>query len=540
VLTTRSMNKRMVGAAFAVVLAAVGVGPVAGAAAAVPASGGGAAGQARACAVASLAALRLPGVRVVSATPVTGGSFQPPGQPVLTGLPAFCDAVLTTASADGHPIDVEVWLPESWNGRFQGVGGGGYFCGPGYPALAAGIRDGYATASTDCGVLDPTGSFALNPDRTLNLQRIVDFASVGIHDMSAVGKAVTAVFYGRRARYSYFTGCSTGGREAMMEAQRYPLDYDGILAGAPAVNWTRFIPSELWPQLVMLQAGDFLPACKLAAFTAAVTRACDPLDGVTDGIISDLAACTWDPRVLVGTTTPCGPITATDARVVQRIWQGPTTPDGSRLWYGLEPGASLFGLANTTTAADGTTTGAPFPLALTYVGSWLLQDPTWDWRTLTYPRFVALFDLSVRKYAQVIATDDPDLSRFRAHGGKVILWHGLADQLIFTGGTIDYYRRVQQAMGGPRRTDSFARLFLAPGVAHCGGGAGPAPADPLQSLVSWVEHHQAPATLLATRTDPATGTVTLARPLCPFPQLARYTSGDPTKAENFTCTPART
>jgi hypothetical protein len=120
------------------------------------------------------------------------------------------------------------------------------------------------------------------------------------------------------------------------------------------------------------------------------------------------------------------------------------------------------------------------------------------------------------------------------------LWHGLADQLIFTGGTIDYYRRVQQAMGGPRRTDSFARLFLAPGVAHCGGGAGPAPADPLQSLVSWVEHHQAPATLLATRTDPATGTVTLARPLCPFPQLARYTSGDPTKAENFTCTPART
>ncbi|MEN3356426.1 MAG: hypothetical protein V7637_408 [Mycobacteriales bacterium] len=518
-------------------LVAAGINP---AAATAGSAGGGA--DRPGCATASLArAVRLPAVTVVSAAPNTGGTFRPPGSPVaLTGLPAFCDVVLSRASADGHPITVELWLPTGWNGRFQGVGGGGYVCGVSYPALAAAIGDGYASASTDCGVQDPTGGFALNPDGTLNLARIVDFSSAGIHDMTTAGKAVTAVFYGGQPRYSYFTGCSTGGREGLMEAQRYPADYDGILSAAPAINWTKFIPSELWPELVMLQANDFLPACKEAAFTAAAISACDPLDGVTDGIISDLAACRWDPHALVGTQTPCGQITATDATVMARIWQGPTTPAGTRLWYGLERGASLAGLAGTSTSAAGVTTGLPFPIAVTYVASWLLQDPTWDWRTLTYPEFVALFTLSIRKYGRVIATDDPDLSGFRDRGGKVIMWHGLADQLIFPRGTVDYYQRVLRTMGGPRRTESFARLFLAPGVAHCGGGAGPAPANPLRSLVAWVEHRQAPDTLPATRVDPATNTVTLSRPLCRYPRLARYTgTGDPTRAENFACSPRR-
>jgi hypothetical protein len=483
--------------------------------------------------------LHLADVRVDSAALNSTGTFTAPGQAPITGLPAFCDATLTQTDQAGNPIHIDVWLPSAWNGRFQGVGGAVFECGPIYTETAAAIQSGYASAATDCGVPPAdllTGSWALKSNGALNWPLIDDFAYAGIHDMSVAGEAVTRIYYPSPLRYTYFNGCSTGGREGLMEAQRYPADYNGIVAGSPAINWTKFIPSEIWPELVMKQSGDFLPSCIENAFTESAVQAC----ASTDGVITNPATCNWNPYKLVGFVTPCGVITRQDAAVMEKIWQGPVTPQGKELWYGLERGASLAGLAATTTSASGVTTGDPFPIAVSWLGTWLQKNPSWNWQTLTYTQFDQLFSQSVAEFSNVIATDNPDLSAFKNDGGKIVIWHGLADQLIFPQGTINYYQRVQQAMGGPRATDSFARLFLAPGAQHCASAAGPAPApgQPLDSLVDWVEHGVAPAIIPGETVDPTTNVVTDSRPLCLYPLFARYTGhGSTTQASSYVCAP---
>jgi hypothetical protein len=484
--------------------------------------------------------LHLTHVTVDTASLNKTGTFTPPpqdNQPPLTGLPHFCDVTLTQTDPAGNAIHIEAWLPKSWNGRFQGVGGAVFACGPFYNEMATAIQDGYASAATDCAVPLAdilTGSWALRSNGTLNWPLIDDFAFAGIHDMSLAGKAVTGIYYPSPLRFSYFNGCSTGGREGLMEAQRYPADYNGIVSGAPAINWTKFIPSEIWPELVMKQSHDFLPTCIEDAFTESAVQAC----ATTDGVITNPSACDWNPNKLVGFVTPCGVITKQDAAVMEKIWQGPETAQGKPLWYGLERGASLAGLAATTTT-KGVTTGNPFPVPVSWLGTWLQRNPSWNWKTLTYAQFDKLFAQSVREFSNVIATDNPDLSAFDRDGGKIIIWHGLADQLIFPQGTVNYYQRVQQAMGGPGRTDSFARLFLASGAQHCASAAGPAPAEPAQpldSLVNWVEHGKAPASILGATTDPATNVVTDTRPLCLYPKFARYRGhGSTTQASSFTC-----
>jgi hypothetical protein len=490
------------------------------------------------CSVSYLqAGLHLAHVTVDSATLNTSGSFTYEGQ-TLTGLPAFCDVALTQTDSAGNPIHIDVWLPESsWNGRFQGVGGAVYECGPVYSETAAAIQDGYASATTDCGVNPAdllTGSWALNPDGTLNTPLIDDFSYEGIHDMTVVGKAVTQLYYPSPLRYSYFNGCSTGGREGLMEAQMFPADYNGIVSGSPAINWTKFIPSELWPELVMLQSNDFLPSCKETAFTNAVIAAC--ADG--SGVIENPAACHFNPFKLVGDVTPCGTITETDAAVMEKIWEGPIV-DGKHLWYGLEPGSSVLSLAATTTS-NGTTGPEPFPIPVGWLQYWLTQNPNFNWETLTYEQFLNYFQQSVSKFP-VIATDNPNLSAFERDGGKILIWHGLADELIFPQGTIQYYQRVQDTLGA-RNTATFARLFIAPGAQHCAAAAGPAPANPLQDVVNWVEHGQAPTTILATGgVDPSTSQPTQ-RPLCMYPYLSEYVSGNPDSLSSYTCkllTPAQ-
>jgi hypothetical protein len=464
--------------------------------------------------------LHLADVTVDSAAMDTSGVHSAPSQQPLTGLPSFCDVSVTQTDPAGNPIHIDIWLPESWNGRFEGVGGSVYACGPWYFEMAPAISAGYVAAATDCGVspadLD-TASWALNAGR-LDWPLIRDFAYSGIHDMTVVGKAVTRASYPSPLRFSYFNGCSTGGREGLTEAQRYPADYNGIVSGAPAINWTRFIPAEIWPQLVMDQSGDFLPACKEAAFTDAAVKACG-----TGGVISNPSACNWNPDELVGEVTPCGVITAQDAAVMTKIWQGPENARGKKLWYGPERGASLAGLA-ATYSGNGVTAGQPFPITVSWLGTWLQRNPSWNWRRLTYAQFDRLSQQSVREFSGIFASNNPDLSAFKQDGGKIIIWHGLSDQLIFPQGTVRYYRQVQRAMGRPRRTGSFARLFLAPGAAHCASGAGAAPAEPAQpmdSLVNWVEKGKAPSTIPGTVTDPVTGLATKSRPLCLYPRLAR-------------------
>jgi hypothetical protein len=483
--------------------------------------------------------LHLAHVSVDSAAMNTSGTVTPaPPQPdtgLLTGLPSFCDVTVTQKDPAGNPIHIDVWLPASWNGRFQGVGGAVYSCGPYYYEMAPAILQGYAAATTDCGVplADMyTAAWALKNGR-LDKPLIDDFAYAGIHDMTVVGKTVTRVYYPSPLRYSYFNGCSTGGREGLVEAQRYPADYDGIVAGSPAINWTQFIPAEIWPQLVMNSSGDFLPACKEVAFVDAAVKSCG-----SGGVITDPSACNWNPDSLVGVVTPCGVITRQDAAVMTKIWQGPVNAQGKPLWYGLERGASLAGLAATMTAG-GVTTGQPFPVTVSWLGTFLKRDPSWDWQTLTYAQFDQLFKQSVRQFSKTFSANDPDLSAFRADGGKIIIWHGLSDQLIFPQGTVRYYKQVQREMGGARRTDSFARLFLAPGAQHCASGAGPAPAEPAQpmaSLVNWVEKGKAPGTIPGSVADPATGDAVSSWPLCLYPMLARYRGhGSTTAASSYTC-----
>jgi hypothetical protein len=349
--------------------------------------------------------------------------------------------------------------------------------------------------------------------------------------MTVTGKALTQAMYGVAPRYSYFNGCSTGGRQGLMEAQRYPQDYNGIMSGSPAINWPKLMMQSIWGSVVMNVDGTAVPQCKLAAATTAAIAACDAIDGVKDGVIEDPKQCKFDPKSLLGTSAgECGAFTQADVDVIRKLWDGPTREDGTRLWYGMPRGADLNSLAATR--------GTPLkPQAFTFTVDWLryfiTQNPQFDWSTMTYAAYERYWDQSMEQFGVVIGTDNPDLTAFRDRGGKEIVWHGWADQLISADGTADYYRRVQQQMGGPQKTSEFMRLFMAPGVGHCGGGAGPTPGGQLDALLAWVENGKAPETLLATRNQAG---ITRTRPLCQYPLVAKYKgTGSTDDAANFVC-----
>ncbi|NEK56421.1 tannase/feruloyl esterase family alpha/beta hydrolase [Geodermatophilus sabuli] len=448
--------------------------------------------------------------------------------------PASCRVQLTvTHPPAGDRVTIWVHLPvDSWNGRFQGRGGGG-FLGGSAESLLEPLREGYACAATDAGHPDGSASFALDARGRLDWQAIRDFGHLGIHDMTVAARAVVTAFYGQPPAYSYFHGCSTGGRQGLMTAQRYPADYDGVLSGAPAINWPRMQVGQIWGQLVMLEAGNPVSSAKFEAALAAIVDQCDLVgDGVRDGVVGDPLGAEVDLAALVGLPTPDGELTEADVEVVRLIGEGPRRRDGSFLWYGLAPGAPFAGL-NDTAVVDGELVGQPFVFDVWWISLFLEQDPSWDWRTLTREAFEAYFDRSVEMYSAVLAADDPDLSAFAGRGGKALLWHGAADFGIPFQGTVDYYERVRARMGA-ERTDGFLRLFLAPGVGHCGGGAGPQPTGQFEALVAWVEQGRAPEVLTAVRTA-EDGEVRQTRPLFPYPGVARWTGeGDPDDAARFT------
>jgi Tannase and feruloyl esterase len=508
----------------------------------------------------ALAKLSLPDATITAAQEVTTGEFatpdggRGPGGGRLTNLPPFCRVALTVSPQ----IHIEVWLPAfapasapssaagsgaagsaatssgaagsapTWNGNYRGEGGGGYAGTISYGGLAEGIRRGYATASTDTGhPASAGGTFALNPDGTLNMPLIRDFAERSLREMAVKAKAIISAYYGSAPKHSYWNGCSTGGRQGLMAAQRSPTEYDGLVVGAPAINWDRFIPSEMWPQIVMTRTlGAPISAAKLTAVTRAAVAACDANDGVMDGIIRDPRKCTYDPRASICRTgdDPASCLTPQEADAVRKIWNGPTGASGERLWFGLERGAALGFLAG----------NSAFPISSTHVQYWIHRDPKFDWRTLSEADFEREFRASQETFHDVIGTDDPKLEEFRKHGGKMIIWHGEADQLIFPRGTINYYTRVVAANGGAKRVDDFARLFMAPGVGHCAGGDGPNPVGLFDAVVDWVEKGVAPATIQASRRRPDGTTMT--RPLCPYPTTAKWTGkGSTDDAANFVC-----
>jgi feruloyl esterase len=447
--------------------------------------------------------------------------------------PPSCRVTATvTHPPAGDKVKVFVGLPvKGWNGRFQGTGGGG-FSGGSANNLRQPLGVGYAAGATDTGHDGGSGSFALDSNGRLDWHSIRDNAHLGIHEMTVTGKALTEQFYGKAPRYSYFNGCSTGGRQGLMEAQRYPDDYHGILSGAPAINWPKLHVEQLWGHLVMLEAKNFVPQCKFEAAVAAAIDACDTLDAVKDGVLEDPRRCTFDPKALVGTSTgACGSVTDADAAVIRKIWEGPKRRDGGFMWYGLPRGAAFV-----LSATGGTPlTGRPFTITLDWFRYFLTQNPKWDWTTLTRESYEQLWDQSVEQFGAVIGTDNPELTAFRDRGGKAIVWHGWADPLIYAEGTIDYFKRVQRHMGGPEKTAAFIRLFMAPGVGHCGGGVGPQPSAPFDAVVRWVEEGKAPDTLQAVKRDEA-GKVVRTRPLCQYPLVARFKGRRSTdESTNFEC-----
>ncbi|MGR6968303.1 tannase/feruloyl esterase family alpha/beta hydrolase [Streptomyces cynarae] len=486
------------------------------------------------------------GTKVESVTAVRqeGGTIQGTGvlQGTVTDVPAFCEVTVTlTHPGDGDHAKVRTWLPVSgWNGRFQGLGGAAYLAGDNNVGLATAVKNGYAATTTDAGVGDALDtSWALNGRGQVNTALLENFASRSQHEAAVVGKEVVDGVYGKRASYSYFTGCSTGGRQGYMEAQRYPTDYDGILADAPAINWDEFEVATVWPQVVMNNEKTYPAPCEFKAFTDAAVKTCDSLDGAKDGLVNDASRCDFDPRRLIGTQVVCNgkelTITAADAAVVRKIWDGPRTPSGKKLWSGVPIGANLAALAGVSDPdANGNVKGAPFQVPADWVRLWVAKDPSLDVSKITYSRFSRLFKQSEAEYDKVIGTDDPDLSGFRKSGGKLLTWHGQADQYIPTQGTVQYRKQVETEMGGPERVDDFYRLFLAPNTDHCGLNGLDGSADGLAALTAWVEHGKAPKTLPATLINADGQTVT--RDLCSYPSVSRYKGhGDTAAASSFHC-----
>ncbi|KAH8585312.1 Tannase/feruloyl esterase [Bisporella sp. PMI_857] len=456
----------------------------------------------------------------------------------ITGL-NFCEVNVTyTHPGRNDTIHVQAWLPLSgYNLRFRAVGGGGYAGSLGDIALGPALLQGYATAATDGGTNnDPysPAEWALISPGVLNYAVLEDYAYLSLDELAVIGKAITTSFYGTAPIYSYFTGCSNGGRQGLTTAQRYPTRYNGILANAPAIRAPEFVPSLLWGQVVMHAFRRTPPpVCEFTAITAAAVAACDGLDKVIDGVMSNYTGCKFDPLTLVGTSFNCSGTSRTfstaGTTITQKIWQGPTTPIGTSLWNGYHKDADLTELISETIVQLGHTVPSPsLGLGRSWIKYFVLKNPTVDLSTITYNQFYQYYIQSVAEFRAILGNDNPDLSAFKVAGGKMITWHGGADPLIPIDDTIQYY---QSAEALDSNIEDFYRFFIAPGVGHCSGGVGFYPSNDLAALVNWVENGIAPTKLSGT-----SATSGRSQPLCQYPLVARWDGiNNSALATSYTC-----
>ncbi len=472
----------------------------------------------------SLAKLVLPNTTLTTAQTVAAGSFSPPtGQPIAN-LPSFCRVAGVIHPVEDSLISFEVWIPSSgWNGKFYGIGNGGFAGSIGYSALAAAVRRGDAAASTDTGhstaTGEPNASWALN-----HPQKVIDFGYRAIHETAVKGKAIVGAFYGSAVQHAYFNSCSNGGRQALMEAQSYPEDYDGIVAGAPANYWTHLLTSALWDTEALLGApGSYIPAAKLPAIETAVLAACDALDGVKDGVVDDPSQCHFDPSTLLckgADADSC--LSAAQVDALRKLYSGP----GPRIF----PGHAVGGEGGPGGWAAWVTGPAPekslgFEFGTQFFKDMVYQDAKWDYRTFDLEHGVRKAD---EKMAHDLNATDADLKPFARRGGKLILYHGWSDAAISPYNSINYYNQVAAKLKA-KETAAFLRLYMAPGVQHCGGGPGPNSFDMNKPMETWVEQGVAPGPIVATRQGRS-------RPLCPYPEVARWKgSGSTDDAANFSC-----
>lgn len=492
-----------------------------------------------------LKSLTLDHATIVSAEPSTGPAFTESDLPAHTraALPAFCRVRIADHPSPDSNILTEVWLPlAGWNGRFRGEGNGGFAGQIYYGQMADAVIQHSATAGTDTGHPNPTGTFALG-----HPEKVKDFGWRSIHDMTLQAKQLIAAFYGRPATHSYFAACSDGGREALMEAQRFPTDYDGILAGAPAYYWTALVSvAGANEKQLHSSPAAAIPAAKLTTLANAVRAACDAQDGVTDGILNDPRSCHFNPDTLLckqGDSDSC--LTAAQVASVKTIYAAKRDAQGNEVYPGFLPGAEDAPLSWDRWITGDQSLQLFFSTG--YFSNFIYQDPHWQISSFDFPRDSAL---AAQKNAADLNATDPNLQPFLAHGGRLILYHGFNDPAIPATGTIQYLHRVIASVGQPAVSRDI-RLYMVPGMLHCSGGPGATdigqnqdPADlldpahnALTALQQWVEQGKAPATLIATKftaNDPAKP-ILMTRPVCPYPQLPKYEKGNPNDARSFTC-----
>ena len=462
----------------------------------------------------SLMSLSIKDASITSAQPVAAGTAD------FSGLPAFCRVSATLKPTSDSDINVEIWLPMSdWNGKYQALGNGGWFGAMDNGGMAYALARGYAASSTDTGHEGGSASFALG-----HPEKLIDYAYRSEHEMAVKAKAIITAFYGRAPRVSYWNGCSAGGRQALKEAQRFPEDFDGILAGAPGYNWSGRAAHAVWvAQAVHRDQASYIPPYKYSLIHNAVLEACDALDGVKDGVLEDPTRCAFDPVVLQckDVDSPAC-LTAPQVEAARKIYASVINPRTKQeIFPGLEPGSEL----------DWGVLAGPrlFSIANDFFKYVIFRNPSWDYRTFNFDQDM---DYARKVDNGTIDAVDPDLKRFFQRGGKLLQYHGWSDWQIAPLASVRYYQSVVNALGRGRVQDSY-RLFMVPGMGHCGGGEGPSRLDLLSPLEDWVERGKAPVRIIGFRSINAKDRT---RPLCPYPQVAKYKgSGSTDDAADFTC-----
>jgi len=500
-----------------------------------------------------LASVKLDGAHVTSATLEAAGTAIADvklADDQVQRLKAFCRVKVTDMPSGDSDIKTEVWLPATgWNGRFRGQGNGGFAGLIAYREMAAAVSEGYATAGTDTGHVGGESGFALG-----HPEKVKDFGWRAVHDMTVQAKALAAAFYGKRPEHSYFTACSDGGREALMEAERFPADYDGILAGAPAYNWTALVSATAQDdKTLMASAAAYLPARKLPAISAAVLAACDAQDGLKDGVLSDPRTCRFDPATLAckgEDSDSC--LMPGQVATLKSLYAAKVDAQGKLVFPGYLPGAeSARGSWGTWVVgkAQGDPTLMMF-FGLGYFRDFVFERKDWSLAAFDFDKDERL---ATEKTGQELNATDTNLKAFAARGGRLVMYHGWNDPAIPALSSVEYYNGVVGAMG-QAATDAMLRLYMVSGMLHCGGGpgatvigqdgAGPrgdAGNDVFTALETWVEKGMAPATLTAVKyvDDVAAKGVEMARPVCAYPETERYVKGDPTTATSFACVGAK-
>jgi feruloyl esterase len=471
---------------------------------------------------ANLASLRLPNTTVTLAQTIEAGAFAPDAgtarrPSIFKTLAAFCRVAATLRPSPDSEIKMKVWLPaENWNGNLQAVGNGGWAGAINYSAMARALAHGYATASTDTGHATQGASFALD-----HPEKLVDFGYRAVHEMTVEAKEVVAAFYSRKAVRSYWNGCSTGGRQGLMEAQRFPADFDGIVAGAPANYLSHLQPWTLWVSKVLHESKEsYIPPAKYAAVHQMVMKACDELDGVQDGVIEDPTKCHFNLQALACATadTPAC-LTPAQIETARKLYGPAKNSMGTKIFPGFSPGSEMGWnlLGGAQPISD--------PIeSYKYV---VFKNPSWNWMTLNLDDDVTALE---KAFEPAVDATRTDLRAFTGRGGKLILYHGWNDPLIAPGNTLDYYNSVVYTMG-IAQTENSIRLFMVPGMTHCGGGDGTPNFDMTAELENWLAHGRAPERVLASRANPDR-----TRPLCAYPLVAVYKGkGNTDSAENFVC-----